>query len=123
MALLPLLWSQEQVSIMWCLGCELMSTAAVALLSMALVWTKMAKASDWRAAQPKPQCLQLVPGWHLSQGWSQSFPEAAIPLQGQVLGAPQGWICLSSAILAWMVSSSLLQLLFGPSKSCTSLLG
>lgn len=28
---------------------------------------KMPRASDWTAAQPKPQYLQLVPGWRLSQ--------------------------------------------------------
>lgn len=72
---------------------------------MALEWTEMAGAGDWTAVQLKPQCLQLVPGWCLSQGWSQGFPEAATPLQSQVWGAlllKAGSVSSQPAWLGWL---------------------
>lgn len=43
-------------------------------------------------AQPKAWCLLSVPGWSLSQGWSQGFPEAATPCRPR-----SGWAALLKA--------------------------
>ena len=61
-------------------------TSGSALCGTATHWVGRAGAGDLTAAQPKPRCTRLVPGWYLSRGRSQGTPGAANSLQGQVLG-------------------------------------
>lgn len=93
-------------------------TSGSARRGTATDWVGRAGAGDSTAALPKPRCARLVPGWYPSGGRSQGAPRAANPPSG-CGSTPWGRILPSSPGLVWMVSSSLLQLLLEPSKSCS----